>query len=464
MKPQYKPMLAQLAKTPFNSKEWIFEVKWDGIRAISYINNELSIRSRNQKELKDNFPELNELKDLAKDVVLDGEIVVMNDGKADFQALLERSRSTTISNIEYLAKKSPATYVVFDILEKQRTPLTNLPLIERKKMLADSVKEGKHAVLSVFVEDVGKEYYEAAVKRGVEGIVAKRKDSSYESGIRSHNWLKIKKNLSCECVIFGFTAGEGIRKETFGALILGLYNKGEPIYVGKVGTGFSQAGVTELRNMFRKLETNEETLQGVDVDEKITWLKPQIVCEVLYQTLTKDGKLRMPRFNRLRTDKSPLECTMDQVRSNNLQEYASKRDFMATPEPKGGQTEGEERTFVVQEHHARRLHYDLRLEKDGVLKSWAVPKGLPTKSGEKRLAIEVEDHPLDYAKFEGTIPEGQYGAGTVKIWDRGSYELKVWDENKIEFMPKGERFDGRYVLARFKKAGEKQWLLFKARG
>jgi bifunctional non-homologous end joining protein LigD len=148
---------------------------------------------------------------------------------------------------------------------------------------------------------------------------------------------------------------------------------------------------------------------------------------------------------------------------NALQEYLSKRNFTVTSEPKGATRKAGEQIFVVQEHHARRLHYDLRLEKDGVLKSWAVPKGLPMKSGEKRLAIEVEDHPLDYSKFEGTIPAGQYGAGTVKIWDRGLYELKIWNENKIEFLPRGERLHGRYILARFKRAGEKQWLLLKAK-
>ena len=120
-------------------------------------------------------------------------------------------------------------------------------------------------------------------------------------------------------------------------------------------------------------------------------------------------------------------------------------------------------TFVVQEHHARRLHYDLRLERLGVLKSWAVPKGIPENHAEKRLAVETEDHPLAYGGFEGTIPQGEYGAGTVKIWDKGSYKLLVWNDDMIEFILNGGRLVGRYVLARFKKAGQKQWILIKAR-
>jgi len=120
-------------------------------------------------------------------------------------------------------------------------------------------------------------------------------------------------------------------------------------------------------------------------------------------------------------------------------------------------------TFVVQEHHARRLHYDLRLERLGVLKSWAVPKGMPENPAEKRLAVETEDHPLAYGGFEGIIPPGEYGAGTVKIWDKGSYRLLVWNDDKIEFILSGGKLVGRYVLARFKKAGQKQWILIKAR-
>jgi bifunctional non-homologous end joining protein LigD len=171
----------------------------------------------------------------------------------------------------------------------------------------------------------------------------------------------------------------------------------------------------------------------------------------------------MPRFLGIRNDKLPSECTLDQIMQDHLQPYLSRRDFKVTPEPLGTVSGVEEWTFVVQEHHARRLHYDLRLEKNGVLKSWAVPKGIPERSGEKRLAVETEDHPLAYRGFEGTIPEGQYGAGTVKIFDGGTYEMKVWNENIVEFTLHGQRLRGRYVLARFKKAGEKQWLLLKAK-
>jgi len=142
-----------------------------------------------------------------------------------------------------------------------------------------------------------------------------------------------------------------------------------------------------------------------------------------------------------------------------LKEYWKKRDFEKTSEPKSDEKTSEVNIYVVQKHQARRLHYDLRLEMDGVLKSWAIPKEPPAESGVKRLAVEVEDHPVNYANFEGTIPEDQYGAGTVEIWDKGQYVLKERDEDKLVFEIKGNKLRGDYCLVRFK--GKENWLFFK---
>jgi bifunctional non-homologous end joining protein LigD len=464
MKRRYRPMLAQTASAPFSSDDWIFEIKWDGVRAISYVDDDVSIRSRNDKELKHNFPELDELKTLAKNVVLDGEIVVIRGGKADFQTVIERAKATRSHEIEIEAQKNPVTYVVFDIIEKEGQPLLELPLIQRKKLLEQSLKESPHVSISLFAEQEGEAYYEAAVKKGLEGVMAKKKDSPYEPGIRSRNWLKIRKLATCDCVIFGYTKGEGSRNETFGSLVLGLYEGEKPVYVGKVGTGFSQEDLEALMKTFERLETQKRILPAnVVVAGEVIWLEPKLVCEVTYQSVTRDGKLRMPRFRILRLDKKPNECTIDQIKSGSLDEYVSKRNFSVTPEPKSGEAAGKDKIFVVQEHNARRLHYDLRLERQGVLKSWAVPKGIPQKIGEKRLAVQTEDHPLEYHKFEGIIPNGQYGAGTVRIWDKGFYELKAWEDDKIEFLLSGEKLRGMFVLARLKKAGQKDWLLMKVK-
>ncbi len=144
-----------------------------------------------------------------------------------------------------------------------------------------------------------------------------------------------------------------------------------------------------------------------------------------------------------------------------LEEYEKKRDKKKTPEPFGGKSH-KEPIFVIQKHDASNLHYDLRLEKGGVLKSWAVPKKPPKQAGTKRLAVQTEDHPLGYASFEGKIPEGEYGAGTVELWDRGKLEIKEWKEGKkIEFALKGDKLDGTYFLVKFDKGGETAWLFFK---
>jgi DNA ligase D-like protein (predicted 3'-phosphoesterase) len=149
-----------------------------------------------------------------------------------------------------------------------------------------------------------------------------------------------------------------------------------------------------------------------------------------------------------------------------LQDYRKKRHFDVTEEPRGSEASrnaGERGLlYVIQQHHARRLHWDLRLERDGVLKSWAVPKEPPRGPGERRLAVEVEDHPIEYGDFEGVIPESEYGAGTVEIWDRGTYTPVKWEDDEIIVDIHGEKLSGRYVMIRFQpEKDRKNWLFFK---
>ena len=468
---RYRPMLAKVASEAFSDRNWVFEVKWDGFRAIAYIEETFSLKSRNEKELKQSFPELQQLKKLANNIVVDGEIVVMKAGKPDFQSLLERGQAVSKLEIQRQALRAPAVYIVFDILEKDGESLTNLQLMERKSILKDSLKEGTNVLLCDFIEEKGEIYFESVLEEGLEGIVAKRKDSQYEEGLRTGSWLKIKKLKTCDCVIFGYTRGTAVREKTFGALLLGLYDKGKPVYLGKVGTGFTQETIRILVDKFEKITTEVVPFKP-EAGDVVTWLEPKLVCEVAYQMVTRDMRLRMARFKRLRNDKLPAECTIDQIvekketepkDDSRLSEYVSKRHFKETPEPKAKSEKKEDKLiFVIQEHHARRLHFDLRLEKDGVLKSWAVPKGIP-EPGQKVLAVEVEDHPYEYASFEGEIPKGQYGAGSVKIWDKGHYETKLWEDDKIEVILNGERLKGRYILVRLKRSEDKNWLLFKGK-
>jgi DNA ligase D-like protein (predicted 3'-phosphoesterase) len=335
-------------------------------------------------------------------------------------------------------------------------------------------------VVSEPVEGRGEDYYRAAVAQGLEGVMAKRKDSRYEPGLRSGAWLKIKAQKSCDCVIAGYTPGLGGRGPLFGALLLGLYEDGKLIPVGKVGTGFSDQLLTELMKQFGPLVTTVPQLPGVS--GKVVWLEPVLVCDVAYMEVTKDRKLRIPRFIRLRTDKAAADCTVEQITGNKvdpvkqkktssmteqspakpaLRKYHEKRNFSVTNEPAGA-PHMSGNTFVIQEHHATHLHYDLRLERDGVLKSWAVPKGIPETVGAKHLAVAVEDYPLEYGTFEGEIPKGEYGAGTVSIWDSGTYDTKHWDDEKIEVTLHGRRLNGPYVLVKFRRAGRNEWLVFRS--
>ena len=460
---KYRPMLAKPAAEPFSSPDWIFEVKWDGVRAIAYVDADVSLMTRNDRELIRSFPELRELSGLAHEAVLDGEIVVMRQGEPDFQVTARRAHVTDPGEIGLLSREAPANYIVFDILEKGGEPLIGKPLTERKRALAESLREGKYVNISRFVEGDGEGYYRLAVGRGLEGVMAKRKASTYQPGVRSGDWLKIKRRRSCECAVLGYTPGEGARGGSFRALLLGLYEGGKATYVGKVGSGFADQNLQQFSDSLHRLETGEAQLSSTSLPKDVRWVRPGLVAEVEYQNVTRDGMLRAPIFRGLRIDKAPEECTLDQIKPDELGEYASRRDFARSPEPRGGGDTGKGNIYVVQEHHATHLHWDLRLERDGVLKSWAVPKGLPEKPGERRLAVQVEDHPLAYAGFEGTIPEGEYGAGTVKIWDRGTYEALKWTEDKIEVVINGGRLSGQYELIRFRRAGEKEWLLFKRR-
>lgn len=473
--PRFRPMLAGTAPAPFSGNGWLFEIKWDGVRAIAHAGKTLTLRSRNDTDLTGKFPELAELLNLAPGTVLDGEIVVMSSGKPDMQALLTRLQGRAPR-----PGAPPVTYLVFDILCHAGEDLTRLPFADRRRILRNAVREGPHTVISEPVPEKGEDYFRAAVAQGLEGIMAKRADSPYEPGVRSNAWLKIKATKTCDCVIAGYTPGRGGRSPAFGALVLGLYDRGTLVAAGKVGTGFSDQQLGDLMQSFAPLVVPKPHFPGFP--KSTVWLEPVLVCEAGYLAVTRDRKLRMPRFIRMRDDKQAAACTIDQLAGpapavpaegtqkrttpqpggkSALRTYHEKRNFSVTPEPAGAPDMSGNR-FVIQEHHARHVHFDLRLERDGVLKSWAVPRGIPETAGEKHLAVSVEDHPLEYASFEGEIPKGEYGGGTVTIWDAGTYETKHWDDTKIEVRLRGKRLDGLYVLVKFKRAGEKDWLLFRS--
>lgn len=311
-----KPMLATLVNEPFDDPGWTYEVKWDGYRAIAYINNgKVELSSRNNKSFTEKYYSLTEaLSKLNFNVVLDGEILVIKEnGKADFGAL-QNWRSEADGHIVYYA---------FDILWYEGKNLMDLPLSERQVILEKVLPKDDDRIRQsqVFTSN-GLEFYEAAKKMGLEGIMAKKADSTYIPDNRSKNWLKIKVNQRQEVVIGGYTRNEGSNK-LFSSLLLGVYKDGKLEYVGKVGTGFTQKMQKEMMEMFSPLRIDKSPF-GYEPDINkpsrfrpnppkavATWLRPELVCEVSFAEVTSDGVFRHPSFEGMRTDKKAKDVVME---------------------------------------------------------------------------------------------------------------------------------------------------------
>ena len=295
---------------------------FDGTRCIAYIDiKEKNVRMLNRRMIyfENRYPELQEMwRDVkAKKVILDGEIVVFYQGKPNFYKLAEREHVESKTRIELLSKLIPATYIVFDILYKDGKDLTSFPLIERKEILAKTVKESSRIVLSEYVIGNGRKFFETVKKQGLEGIMAKKLNSPYLKGERSKLWLKIKALKTLDVIIIGYTTGTGKRGELLGSLIAACYYKGKLKYVGKIGTGFSEEELKELLKKLEKLRVEKcpifpEPDLKLPPDRQAIWVKPKIICEVKFMNLSKNLIMRAPSFKRLREDKLLEECTLDQ--------------------------------------------------------------------------------------------------------------------------------------------------------
>jgi bifunctional non-homologous end joining protein LigD len=214
--------------------------------------------------------------------------------------------------VSVLAKTTPVTYVAFDLLHIDGQDVINSPLVERKKQLKSIVKEGPYLLYGEHVEVKGTRFFKEATDRGFEGVIAKQSQSRYVPGLRTDYWIKIKQINTTDCVVVGFSEGEGARVPTFGSLILAAYDEdGKLQHVGNVGGGFSNDNLEQVKRKLDKLRVEAPTIQGpVDSPTPVTWIKPRLVVEVAYMTVTNDGRLRFPRFKRIRTDKDPLDCRL----------------------------------------------------------------------------------------------------------------------------------------------------------
>jgi len=313
--PLLRPMLA-VAASPFSDPAFLYEIKWDGYRCLAYLEEGTVLRSRNIKDLTAAFPELSRLHEQVQGLpaLLDGEIVVLSDRGPDFAALQERGRLKKAGHITVAAAQLPVVYIAFDILYHRNTPVMTRPLTERKQILHEAVTPGRHLVVPDYVRGEGEAYFLAAAAAKLEGVMAKRLDSPYLPGRRSPLWRKIRAVKSADAVICGYEPGTGNRP--LASLILGAYEGGRLVYIGRVGTGFSEAEAATLHCALEKLRTPAPPLavpQGRL--RRPHWVLPLLVCTVNYAAVTRDGCLRHPSFCGLRSDKSPEECLVPEAPS-----------------------------------------------------------------------------------------------------------------------------------------------------
>jgi len=301
-------MLAKETKQPFDDQDWIFEIKWDGYRAIAELNkDEVKLYSRNGNLFNAKYPEIiDALAQMDVEAVLDGEIVAMDEqGNPNFQLLQNYNGR----------QPYPIYYYVFDILKLNNQSVMELPLVKRKELLRTFILFRtliKNSIIkySDHIEENGKEMYALMAERNMEGIMAKKADSPYLPGQRTADWLKIKYRKTTDAIICGFTEPEGERKY-FGALILGLMQGHTIKYIGHTGTGFDKSSLKNLYEQLKPLAMPQSPFnETVKTNTPVTWVKPALVCEVEFTEKTRDGMLRNPAFIRLRQDKPVEDTTM----------------------------------------------------------------------------------------------------------------------------------------------------------
>jgi len=303
---EVEPMLAQSLRNPPQGDDYIYEVKWDGIRALISLNEgELKIRSRNQRDITANFPELRipEQAFRATAALFDTEIVCLDaDGKPDFKNVINRIQQRHEGAIERASRKHPAVCYIFDCLYLDGRPLIHDPLLRRREWLVDAVKRDTPYRVSDYVTE-GQALFDAAKKMGLEGIVAKDKTSRYLPGKRSNTWYKVKTRQTTECVVIGYTYGKGDRESAFGALQLAQYNQDGLEYRGKVGSGFDSKLLKSVFAELQKFKPSKRPVKEKPFDDKSTvWIEPKLFCEIEYASLTKNNTYREPVFLRLRPD------------------------------------------------------------------------------------------------------------------------------------------------------------------
>jgi bifunctional non-homologous end joining protein LigD len=321
MPTQLRPMLARTADQPPADDEWAFEIKWDGIRALAHVGDELRLVSRSGEDITRRYPELAGMSEtLGHSAILDGEIVACDaEGHPSFQRLQSRMGLTSPAVIERRARDIPVTYMAFDVLFLDGEMTIDLPYEQRRDLLAELALDGGRWQAPRHHLGEGAALLEATRQRDLEGVVAKRLGSVYRPGRRSNDWLKLRNTNRQELVIGGWVAGEGGRSGSVGSLLVGYYDStpeeaktlGRPqllVFAGGVGTGFTQDELGRLTRMLKARARLNSPFDAQSPRRRGTrWCEPELVCEVEFREWTREGTLRAPSYKGLRDDKDPRE-------------------------------------------------------------------------------------------------------------------------------------------------------------
>ena len=313
------PMAATLSRLPARDEGWGYEIKWDGVRAIGYAEpGRLRLVSRNLRDVTAQYPEIGPMtRDIgARRLVLDGEIVAFDDaGRPSFQRLQPRMHVKSESEIRRRRNDTPVTYVVFDLLYLDGRSLLGAPYQERRQKLEALGLGGPSWQVPAYQRGEGRAFLDASRAQGLEGIVAKRLDSTYQPGRRSQDWLKVKNVRRQEVVIGGWVAGQGRREGELGALLVGYYDsddgKARLRFAGKVGTGFDAAALRLLRDRLEPLRTDRSPFTGRQPQKDAVFVEPTLVCEVEFSEWTGSGTLRHPSYQGLRDDKPATDVVRE---------------------------------------------------------------------------------------------------------------------------------------------------------
>jgi bifunctional non-homologous end joining protein LigD len=405
------PMAATAVTKPPNGRDWLYEIKWDGIRAICFIEGgRVRMISRNGNSYDRQFPELTVMPHYitADTAIVDGEIAVLDDqGRASFSLIQPRIHQTDPNSIAHLARKTPAVFLAFDLLYLNGYDLRGAALADRKKALEAALEPSDRIRISQHFTTSGEQMLEAARQAGLEGIIAKQSGSKYEDR-RSRCWLKVKITGQQEFVICGYTHGE---RTTFGSLVLGVYDSGKLTWVGNVGTGFNDQTLSSIHKSLNALKTERTPFEKRPAMlRSVTWVKPELVCECRFTEWTKDGKLRAPVFLGLRTDKKPEDCVRETGPAEADTATAAAPSSAGTPEQAAPDTGGDfipkrakEITLRIDGHPIRFTNLDkLYFPKDRCTKRDVINYYAAVA---EFILPHLEDRPLSLKRYPGGIHE-----------------------------------------------------------